>query len=518
MQQRLERQIGGSRELSWYEHLLVLLQMGASIEHALMVQYLYAAYSLRDDVEQARRWREILLLIAREEMGHLLTVQNILALLGGPINIDREDYPFHTPFQAFPFQLERLTQRLPGLLLLCRNARGSGKETPSRCRARCNSRGREGARAAARRKLRGSKSRTRTRTKSNTSGSFTTRLSRFLGDPEKIPDSCFVDAAFGQMSWDDWGRSYRGEPAPKTTTAEVAAQTGSERANLFISKVTTREQAILALAQLSEQGEGLVAVEELMGGSNILRAVRPYIQYIEPNNSHYGRFHAMYEELRNHKDASEFSWNVPLNPSSDYSENRSRPSAQGTTASRTKIESRRSRRWAGLFNVRYRMLLTWLLHALTLTRRHPPPATAHLRGQIIHRVFGEMYNMKAIAEILVKSPLKDDQDLEDLKDPTSPRAGPPFQMPFRLTLPPNERDTWRIHREAIATSRRLCKKLLGEKADEKHADDDEKDRKDLGHQGTGVECDPAARRYLAALKQADEDALVWVERVFDGLR
>ena len=91
-------------------------------------------------------------------------------------------------------------------------------------------------------------------------------------------------------------------------------------------------------------------------------------------------------------------------------------------------------------------------------------------------------------------------------------------MPFRVTLPPNERDTWRIHGEAIATSRRLCKKLLGEKADDEAEDDDEKDRKDLGHQGTGVECDPAARRYLAALKQADEDALVWVERVFDGLR
>src|SRR4051794_30078516 len=112
--QRLERQIDlqhgeAGRELSWYEYLLVLLQMGASIEHALMVQYLYAAYSLRNDVEQARSWRETLLLIAREEMGHLLTVQNILALLGGPINIDREDYPFDTPFQAFPFQLERLT-------------------------------------------------------------------------------------------------------------------------------------------------------------------------------------------------------------------------------------------------------------------------------------------------------------------------------------------------------------------------------------------------------------------------
>ncbi|MGV7217515.1 ferritin-like domain-containing protein [Bradyrhizobium sp. UFLA05-112] len=493
MQPRQERQIDKSRELSWYEHLLVLLQMGASIEHALMVQYLYAAYSLRDDVEQARRWREALLLIAREEMGHLLTVQNVLALLGGPINIDREDYPFHTPFQAFPFQLERLTHG--SLACYCYAEMPVGLEKERRAEY-------DAIRAAAETHVKEHGENFGDEVKGDEVkhvGELYHRIVGILGDPEKIPDHCFVDAAFGQMSWDDWGRSYRGEPAPKTTTPEFAAQTGSERATLFISKVTTREQAILALAELSEQGEGLVAVDELMGGTPILRAIRPSIHKVKPEDSHYGRLRAMYEELCNYKDASEFSWNVPYNPSSDYSEDR--PSAQGTTASSTKIESRRSRRWAGLFNVRYRMLLTWLLHALTLTRRHPPPATAHLRGQIIHRVFGEMYNIKAISEILVKSPLKDDQDLSDLQDPKSPRAGPPFQMPSRLTLPPNERDTWRIHREAIATSQELCKKLL---SDKKYA--------------FSVETRPAARNYLAALMQADRDALKWINTVFEGLR
>jgi hypothetical protein len=491
--QRLARQIEKSRELSWYEHLLVLLQMGSSIEHALMVQYLYAAYSLRDDVEQARRWRETLLLIAREEMGHLLTVQNILALLGGPINIDREDYPFHTPFQSFPFQLERLTHGSLACYCYAEMPVGLEKERPAEYAA---------IRADAETHVKQHGENFGGEAKGDEVkhvGELYHRIIKILGDPDKIPDHCFVDAAFGQMSWDDWGRSYRGEPAPKTTTPEVATQTGSERANLFISKVTTREQAILALAQLSEQGEGLVAVEELMGDSNILRAVRPYIQDIGTQDSHYGRFYSMYEELRDYKDASEFSWNVPYNPSSDYSEDR--PSAQGTAAGRTKIESRRSRRWAGLFNVRYRMLLTWLLHALMLTRRHPPPGTAHLRGQIIHRVFGEMYNIKAISEILVKSPLKDDQDLSDLQDPKSRRAGPPFQMPFRLTLPPNERDTWRIHREAIAASLELCEKLL---SDKKHA--------------SAVETRRAARNYLAALMQADSDALKWINTVFEGLR
>jgi hypothetical protein len=491
------------RELSSYEYLLVLLQMGASIEHALMVQYLFAAYSLRDDVEEARRWREILLLIAREEMGHLLTVQNVLALLGGPINIDREDYPWYTPFQAFPFQLQRLTRG--SLACYCYAEAPAGLEEeddPTFLKI-----------------WKEAKQHVKVKQKQpievNHVGKLYHHIIEILGDRKEIPDDCFVDAAFGQMSWDDWGRSYRGDPPPKATSPLASAQSGMGRANLFSRKVTTREQAILALAELSEQGEGLVAVDKLLGGSEILRAVRASAPKLKPKDTHYGRFRKMYDELckyEKERGSSAFSRQVPRNPSSDYP--KERHSAQYKTADETtKIENRLSRRWAGLFNVRYRMLLTWLLHALTLTRRHPPPATAHLRGQIIHRVFGEMYNMKAIAEILVKLPLKEGQH------PTrGPRAGPPFQMPFRLTLPPNERDTWRIHEQAIATSLKLCKKLLGEKDDEEHEEDDEKLGKDHEEHGTGVERDPAARRYLAVLKQVDKDALEWVESVFDGLR
>jgi hypothetical protein len=68
------------------EQAIRLLWIGAEVEHALMVQYLYAAYSLneqqadegkRDDV---LRWRRTILEIAREEMGHLATVENLLTL------------------------------------------------------------------------------------------------------------------------------------------------------------------------------------------------------------------------------------------------------------------------------------------------------------------------------------------------------------------------------------------------------------------------------------------------------
>src|SRR5215472_18062071 len=69
---------------TWHGYLVQLLHIASSIEHALMVQYLFAAYSLDDGVENSEfrekvvLWRNLILSIAKEEMGHLLTVQNVL--------------------------------------------------------------------------------------------------------------------------------------------------------------------------------------------------------------------------------------------------------------------------------------------------------------------------------------------------------------------------------------------------------------------------------------------------------
>ena len=55
-------------------------------------------------------------------MGHLLTVQNLLSLLGGPPTFEREDYPWSSPYYPFPFCLEKLVARFARLLRL----RGDG--------------------------------------------------------------------------------------------------------------------------------------------------------------------------------------------------------------------------------------------------------------------------------------------------------------------------------------------------------------------------------------------------------
>lgn len=87
------------------DEIVLLLHTAAEIEHCLMVQYLYAAYSLPGASSPHAEWREILLQIAREEMGHLMAVQNMLMALGGPLNFEREDFPFNA-FYPFPFKLE----------------------------------------------------------------------------------------------------------------------------------------------------------------------------------------------------------------------------------------------------------------------------------------------------------------------------------------------------------------------------------------------------------------------------
>ena len=64
------------------DEAIFLLHIAGEIEHSLMVQYLYAAYSLDahqvpgNRHENAVTWQHAILDIAREEMGHLITVQN----------------------------------------------------------------------------------------------------------------------------------------------------------------------------------------------------------------------------------------------------------------------------------------------------------------------------------------------------------------------------------------------------------------------------------------------------------
>ena len=69
--------------LSVRDEAIFLLHTAAEIEHALLVQYLYAAFSLKtpqDDLShgmELERWYEMLTTIAKEEMGHLICLPDM---------------------------------------------------------------------------------------------------------------------------------------------------------------------------------------------------------------------------------------------------------------------------------------------------------------------------------------------------------------------------------------------------------------------------------------------------------
>ena len=115
-------------EMSWRDYLIMLLHIAAEIEHGLMVEYLYAAYSLGGEVaarhaDQVRGWRDVILTVAREEMGHLITVQNLLLLIGGPVSFERQDYPWSSAATHLAVRSDELVRVGPLLKLERRWAR-----------------------------------------------------------------------------------------------------------------------------------------------------------------------------------------------------------------------------------------------------------------------------------------------------------------------------------------------------------------------------------------------------------
>src|SRR4030095_12026412 len=73
------------------EALIYMLYEAAELEHGIMCQYLFAAFSLKQredegltaqELEAVLRWRRVVAHVATEEMLHLALVQNLLSAIG----------------------------------------------------------------------------------------------------------------------------------------------------------------------------------------------------------------------------------------------------------------------------------------------------------------------------------------------------------------------------------------------------------------------------------------------------
>ena len=444
-------------ELAWRDYLIMLLKIAAELEQSLMVQYLYAAYSLggdhaREHERKVHEWRDAILTIAREEMGHLLTVQNCICVLGGPLSFEREDYPWDTPYYPFEFCLEPLTRRsLAKYVFAEMPATFTEDEKKYYAVAK-----------AAKREL--------GLPEGHPVGEVYDTIIEIISDPAKILDSDFDPGTYGiQASFDDWGRGYRPGPFPPHAAPSDAPPPHERKTRVIITQMATRTEAIDALKDVAGQGES--------------PQHRPAVKD-EP--SHFVRFATIFHELQQIQKKQK-NWS----PSRRVAVNPVVAERGQAIKGATPITAEPSRTWAALFNVRYRMLLSYLTHTFQL-RRINLGGPDHLRPAILSKVFGEMYNIKAIAGILVRLPIGGAKDPE--------RAGPPFQMPYTLVLPAAETDIWRQHRDLVTSSQELVSTLL---------DPNMKHHKDETADG---------RQYLAVLRDLDLQSIAFIDEVLAGLR
>ena len=84
------------------EALIYMLCEASELEHGIMCQYLYAAFSLKEseteglaaeEAKAVRRWRKQISHVATQEMLHLSLVQNLLSAIGAAPHLSRPNFP-----------------------------------------------------------------------------------------------------------------------------------------------------------------------------------------------------------------------------------------------------------------------------------------------------------------------------------------------------------------------------------------------------------------------------------------
>jgi hypothetical protein len=90
------------RRIQNRDELIQVLGLASELEHNLMCQYLFAAYSLKRypsegltsvQLNLARGWGSLVTMVARQEMEHLGLVMNLRSAIGAPAYFSRPNFP-----------------------------------------------------------------------------------------------------------------------------------------------------------------------------------------------------------------------------------------------------------------------------------------------------------------------------------------------------------------------------------------------------------------------------------------
>ena len=99
--------------------LVSLLTTAAEVEHSLMVQYLFAALTMKQGTDEGltqqqlirvTHWEKLVLAVARQEMEHLGLVANLLTAIGAAPSLARPNFPYATSLYGHVMELTPFSQ------------------------------------------------------------------------------------------------------------------------------------------------------------------------------------------------------------------------------------------------------------------------------------------------------------------------------------------------------------------------------------------------------------------------
>lgn len=392
------------------DEAVFLLHTAAEVEHALLVQYLYAAYSLgetslRTDLSPTQQvllagWQSEIAKVAVEEMAHLITVQNVLLAIGGPVNFDREDYPFRSEYYPFHFSLRPLNKDSL--------ARFIAAEMPDIQQIPANEQSE--VRAIVRRGVTGNAG-----IAINRVGPLYDQIIDLLGTLDPLRDFIFSTATTFQGQPIEWGAT------PNQTTGRI------------VWLIDSQTNAQSALSAVQHQGEGPPTGRD--ADSHFRRFLEIYRIFPE-TNPRYG--HVMRP--------------IPALPVATNANTLPGPSFS-TSTERARITDCCTRHWANLFNTRYRMVLFSLQHYLQLPYGTPPNCRSQICGWIRNNM---KLRLPPLAKILARKPRKDPNIFIGGRAAT---AGAPFELPYSLTTPQGALGPWLTQRDMAFASQLAIERI-----------------------------------------------------------
>jgi len=322
---------------------------------------------------------------AREEMGHLMTVQNLLLLLGLPPDFEREDFPPRKDLYPFSLHLEPLSQRSLAKYVVAEGPAVAGGIDDIIDLAR-ESAGAEVNRVGVLYGLLGLIFATERQVGEGGSGSE---------DWDEIV-SQLAQAAYDQAPADGWhlpDSAFHSE-----TVTQQADHEDWQVGDLRVHRIADRAAAALAICDIGEQGEGPTN---------------------EGARSHFERFLGVYRGqggMAAFPAAGEWvpTREVPTDPAVDAD-----------------ITEPRAKRWAELVDIRYALLLGFLEHYLLTAGED--------RSLLTGWIFAEMRSRVGyMSRRLTAMPRGGEGTTV---------AAVPFTLPPALHLPAGKTARWAVHRE-----------------------------------------------------------------------